>query len=64
MGSQRIREACSRGEGITLLLLNYRRTGVPFWNLVEVVPLRDAAGNLCYFLGCQTEVTGECACSH
>lgn len=64
LSSRRIREALSRGDAISLLLMNYRRSGVPFWNLLNILPLRDSNGRLVYFLGCQTEVTGAVATSH
>ncbi|PWN54058.1 hypothetical protein IE53DRAFT_383399 [Violaceomyces palustris] len=55
---QRIRDALNKGEGCTELLLNYRRDGQPFWCLLNIVPLRDSAGRLVYFIGGQTNVTG------
>ena len=29
-------------------ILNYRKDGTPFWNLLRIAPIRDAAGNLAY----------------
>ncbi|ORY91586.1 hypothetical protein BCR35DRAFT_70972 [Leucosporidium creatinivorum] len=59
--SKRIHDALNRGEGINTLVLNYRRNGTPFWNLLCIIPLRDTAGQLTYFIGGQTEVTGSLA---
>ncbi|SCV70872.1 BQ2448_3634 [Microbotryum intermedium] len=59
--SKRIHDALSRGEGITTLILNYRRDGTPFFQLLCIIPLRDTYGHLTYFLGGQTEVTGSLA---
>lgn len=35
------------------LLLNYKKTGEPFWNLLYVTPLYDSTGTLAFFLGGQ-----------
>ncbi|MCJ1228994.1 hypothetical protein MMC12_005658 [Toensbergia leucococca] len=35
------------------LILNYRKTGEPFWNLLYVAPLFDSKGKLAFFLGGQ-----------
>ena len=34
-------------------MLNYRKNGDPFWNLLYVSPLYDEAGNIAFFLGGQ-----------
>ncbi|PSR81528.1 hypothetical protein BD289DRAFT_36388 [Coniella lustricola] len=39
-------------------ILNYRRDGLPFMNLVMVTPLLDARGKVRYFLGAQVDVSG------
>ncbi|KAL9011715.1 MAG: hypothetical protein Q9173_003466 [Seirophora scorigena] len=38
-------------------MLNYRRDGSPFINLVMVVPLRDQNGRVRYYLGAQLDIT-------
>lgn len=43
------------------MLLNYRRDGTPFFCLLSIIPLRDAAGQLAYFIGGQTNVSGTLA---
>lgn len=35
------------------LLLNYRKNGDPFWNLLYVAPLFNERGEVCFFLGGQ-----------
>lgn len=55
---QRLREHITKGEGICETLLNYRRDGRPFINLLLVAPLHDAKGKLKYFIGAQVDVTG------
>lgn len=39
------------------LLLNERKNGEPFWNLLYTAPLYDARGKLAYFLGGQINVS-------
>jgi hypothetical protein len=39
-------------------LLNYRRDGSVFMNLLTIVPLYDNRGNICYHLGAQVDVSG------
>ncbi|KAL8974495.1 MAG: hypothetical protein Q9197_001257 [Variospora fuerteventurae] len=39
------------------VMLNYRRDGSPFINLVMVVPLRDQNGRVRYHLGAQLDIT-------
>lgn len=38
-------------------MLNYRRDGSPFMNLIMVVPLQDQDGKLKYYLGAQLDIT-------
>ncbi|KAL8277924.1 hypothetical protein RQP46_009743 [Phenoliferia psychrophenolica] len=53
-----VRDAVRSGNGITQLLLNYKLDGTPFWNLLCVIPLRDERGDVTYFIGGQTNVSG------
>lgn len=39
-------------------VLNYRRDGTPFMNLLMVTPLFDTQGKTRYFLGSQIDVSG------
>ena len=52
-----IREAIKAGDIFRGELLNYRKDGTPFWNLLLIYPLRDAANEISYFVGIQTDVT-------
>jgi len=56
---QRIRDALNTGGSSLELLLNYRKNGEPFWNLLSITPLRDAKGRVAYFVGGQIDVTGS-----
>ncbi|KAK5091078.1 hypothetical protein LTR05_001258 [Lithohypha guttulata] len=55
---KRLRAAIDNGEEITETLLNYRRDGKPFINLLMVAPLHDRYGKLKYHIGAQVDVTG------
>ena len=49
----RLKAAIDRREECVELLLNHKKTGEPFWNLLYVTPLFDGNGNLVFFLGGQ-----------
>ena len=38
-------------------LLNYRKSGERFWNLLSMTPVRDRAGNLMSYIGVQSDIT-------
>ena len=54
--SRRIREAVWMGQETTELILNYRKDGTPFWNLLFMCPLFEQ-GSLRYCLGGQINVS-------
>ncbi|KAK5062497.1 hypothetical protein LTR84_004570 [Exophiala bonariae] len=60
---KRLREAISSREEIVELLLNQKKSGEPFWNLLYMTPLFDATGNVVFFLGgqinCSTTVHNQ-----
>jgi PAS domain S-box-containing protein len=49
--------AVRAGRDCTQVLLNYRKDGAPFWNMVQVTPLVDSAGTVRSLLGTQTCVS-------
>ncbi|GAB7093661.1 hypothetical protein JCM30237_08130 [Halolamina litorea] len=53
----RIRTAVETGNAITVELLNYRKDGTPFWNRLEITPIRNDRGELTHFLGSQRDIT-------
>ncbi|KEQ72272.1 hypothetical protein M436DRAFT_49208 [Aureobasidium namibiae CBS 147.97] len=53
----RLIEALRAGQEITETLLNYRRDGIPFMNLLLIAPLYDNKGSVRYFLGAQVDVS-------
>lgn len=50
---KRLREAINSREESVELLLNQKKTGEPFWNLLYTTPLYDPSGNVVFFLGGQ-----------
>jgi PAS domain S-box-containing protein len=49
--------ALRRGEGITVELLNYSKEGTPYWNFIEIQPVRDETDRLVNFVAIETDVT-------
>lgn len=54
---QEIRDAISRGEQVTVEILNYRRDGASFWNALFISPVLDTDGRLAYFFASQLDVS-------
>ena len=52
-----IGDAVRAGERITVRLLNYRKDGTKFWNLLTVAPVKLADGTVAKFIGVQVDVT-------
>ncbi|ETI22710.1 hypothetical protein G647_06786 [Cladophialophora carrionii CBS 160.54] len=50
---KRLREAIRTRQESVELLLNQKKSGEPFWNLLYTTPLSDAVGNVVFFLGGQ-----------
>nr|AML79617.1 putative LOV domain-containing protein [Neurachne munroi] len=53
----KIRDAVKTGRSFCGRLLNYRKDGTPFWNLLTVTPIRDDNGKVIKFIGMQVEVS-------
>ncbi|KAL5214493.1 hypothetical protein ABZP36_003645 [Zizania latifolia] len=53
----KIRDAVKAGRSFCGRLLNYRKDGIPFWNLLTVTPIRDDSGKVIKFIGMQVEVS-------
>ncbi|KAF2866722.1 hypothetical protein BDV95DRAFT_598624 [Massariosphaeria phaeospora] len=54
---KRITQAIQNGQELSEILLNYRRDGSPFLNLVMMAPLMDHKGNVRYYIGCQIDIS-------
>jgi len=52
-----MREAISKGESLRIDLINYRKTGEPFWNALHLSPLLGASGRVRAYIGLQHDVT-------
>jgi PAS domain S-box-containing protein len=54
---RRIRASLEAGQGCIEWIVNYRRDGAMFWNLLFISPVRDADGTLVFFFGNQLDIT-------
>lgn len=52
-----IRKAIDEGEPVSVELVNYRRSGEPFWNELTIAPLIDESGQITNFVGFQDDVS-------
>lgn len=59
-----IRDAVKKGEGCSVRLLNYRRDGTPFWNLLTMTPIKTEDGKVSKFVGVQVLLTPSVEESH
>ncbi|KAL2592437.1 hypothetical protein AAZV13_12G067100 [Glycine max] len=53
----KIREALQSGSTYCGRLLNYKKDGTPFWNLLTIAPIKDDDGRVLKFIGMQVEVS-------
>ncbi|KAK9109590.1 hypothetical protein Sjap_017650 [Stephania japonica] len=53
----KIRDAVKTGSSYCGRLLNYKKDGTPFWNLLTVTPIKNEAGKTIKFIGMQVEVS-------
>nr|AML77298.1 putative LOV domain-containing protein [Oenothera villaricae] len=53
----KIREALQAGKSYCGRLLNYKKDGTPFWNLLTISPIKDEEGKVLKFIGMQVEVS-------
>nr|AML77309.1 putative LOV domain-containing protein [Nolina atopocarpa] len=53
----KIREALGAGTSYCGRVLNYKKDGTPFWNLLTITPIKDEAGNVLKYIGMQVEVS-------
>ncbi|WP_363351537.1 PAS domain S-box protein [Methylocystis echinoides] len=54
---EQIRQAIASGSSCEIILKNYRKGGVPFWNELLLSPVRDNAQRVTHYIGIQTDVT-------
>nr|AML79090.1 putative LOV domain-containing protein [Cassytha filiformis] len=53
----KIRDALESGTRYCGRLLNYKKDGTPFWNLLTIAPIKDENGKILKFIGMQVEVS-------
>ncbi|MCO5563403.1 hypothetical protein L7F22_017044 [Adiantum nelumboides] len=53
----RIRECIGKGTGYCGRLLNYKKDGSAFWNLLTISPIKDDDGSVLKYIGMQVEVS-------
>ncbi|KAK9135539.1 hypothetical protein Syun_014869 [Stephania yunnanensis] len=53
----KIRDAVKTGSSYCGRLLNYKKDGTPFWNLLTVTPIKNETGKAIKFIGMQVEVS-------
>ncbi|KAL3516311.1 hypothetical protein ACH5RR_023213, partial [Cinchona calisaya] len=54
---EKIRTAVRTGKSYCGRLLNYKKDGTPFWNLLTITPIKDDSGRAIKFIGMQVEVS-------
>ena len=54
-----LREAVKYGNACSVRLLNYRKDGTPFWNLLTMTPIKTEDGTVSKFVGVQVDVTSK-----
>lgn len=52
-----IRQALDAGNTYRGQILNYKKDGTPFWNLLTLSPVRSQEGTITHFVGVQNDVT-------
>nr|AML76947.1 putative LOV domain-containing protein [Borya sphaerocephala] len=55
----KIREALTVGTNYCGRILNYKKDGTTFWNLLTIAPIKDETGNVLKFIGMQVEVSKQ-----
>jgi diguanylate cyclase (GGDEF)-like protein/PAS domain S-box-containing protein len=56
---RRIREALAQGQPVRAVILNYTKTGTPYWLDLDIVPLREAAGRITHFAAIGRELARD-----
>lgn len=58
-GLEVLRRALKKKESCEVVLRNYRKDGVLFWNELRLAPVIDAEGKLTHYIGIQTDITAR-----
>nr|AML79188.1 putative LOV domain-containing protein [Idiospermum australiense] len=54
---EKIREVVKTGKSYCGRLLNYKKDGTPFWNLLTITPVKHDSGQVIKYIGMQVEVS-------
>ncbi|MGC8763611.1 MAG: PAS domain S-box protein [Acidobacteriota bacterium] len=54
---EEIRRAVAERREARAILRNYRKDGTPFWNDLQIFPVRDDFGRVTHFVGIQNDIT-------
>lgn len=55
----KLRDAIKNGTPVSVRLLNYRKDGTPFWNLLTMTPIKTPDGKVAKIVGVQVDVTSK-----
>lgn len=55
----RIRKAFNKEQGVEVELLNYRKSGAPYWAHINIQPVFDEQGRLVKYISIQSDITEE-----
>lgn len=56
---EEIRRALREERECVVEILNYRKSGEPFWNRLSITPIRNAEGVVTHYIGIQSDVTAR-----
>jgi phototropin len=56
---QKVRDSIKKCEPVSVRLLNYRKDGTPFWNLLTMTPIKTPDGRVSKIVGVQVDVTSK-----
>ena len=52
-----LRQAIKNGEPCSVIIKNYRKDGLPFWNELSITPSKGLGGEVLHYIGVQYDVT-------
>ena len=55
----KLRESVKLGKHVSVRILNYRKDGTPFWNLLTMTPIFGPDGRVAKIVGVQVDVTSQ-----
>jgi PAS domain S-box-containing protein len=59
--AERIRRAVHDGQPCSETILNYHKSGTPYWVEIAITPILDDAGQPLWFVACERELTDRVA---